>query len=653
MQTGGKHYVSFNDDGNEFSFTDKFNSPLLTLNKDIKLRCLFIDASTQFSQKKNYVGIIFWGKGFYRENKTSRGMEDIYVASKWIESSARLKYTGGEAFNAGTVIIMESDNSKSQTSAPHWKLWEKFFGKSYKEFIIENPDTFYLMTGFSWNSIGKQFIFRSGLANSTNLTKGFIDNPIYSESHSHIRDNLITTGDTIENIRTKNIDITQKEEDTHLQQILQVKLNELFTNNCNPYNNSYNPPVKWYRISPDHTNQTIISPNSKVSLIEDKHLIWTLENGLNMRGLKYNCPKPKKDLRIHQYEKVYTYTYTYNDDDLYPNLYLSNEYWTSELYHKSSTKPDDHVYYFDYHNMTQIDIWYEGLVENDQIRMSHLVRDPIFRSDNEDHQRRLLNFVNSHIGRSRAEVDRAEVTRAEVDRARARADRAKAGRAEVTRAELDRAEAEVTRAEVARAEVDRARAEAGRARSARARAEVTRAEVARAEADRARSEVARAKVDRARAEVTRADVARAEADRARSEVARAKVDRARAEAGRARSARARAEVTRAEVARAEADRASSEVARAEVDRARADRAKAGRAEADRTRAEVGRAAVGRVAVGRDADDKQKRIDALFNTVNQTRNHLLQPSTSVDTKAKYLKYKNKYLKLQKYILNAKK
>ena len=395
MQIGGKHYVSFNETIKKFSFMDKFDRNLLSLNYDINLRCLFQDSSSTFSEDKNYVGIIFWGKGYYQQMKDQNDIKDIYVIRNWIEKTTRHK----EAFNSGTVIIMESDKlikTSTISSNPHWKLWEYIFGKSYNNFIIENPNTFYLMTGFSWNKNDKQFIFKSGLANSTNQSKNILvennlgDSPYYT----HIKYDLIASGDDnyvfadLDKIKKKEIDSIHKDEDIHLQDFLLDKLSTLFTNNCYPYNIvSYNPPVKWYRITPDHEKLTFISSN--VSLIKDKYLIWILEDRLNMYGKMLNCPKPELYKQI-QLNKVYAK----NILGMQTFPFLVNKYWTSELYHKSSINPDSHIYYFDYHNMLQIDIWFEGKLQNNKVRMSYLVRDPIFKNGNEKLQEHLLEIIN-------------------------------------------------------------------------------------------------------------------------------------------------------------------------------------------------------------------------------------------------------------------
>ena len=168
---GGKHYVSFDDIKKEFSFKDKFDRILLSLNYDINLQCIFKDPSSKISQDTNYVGIIFWGKGYYQQMRNKHDMKDIYVIRNWIDQTINHKgKANNTAFNSGTVIIMESSKQMElggNNTNPHWKLWEYIFGNSYNNFIIENPNTFYLMTGFSWNQESKEFIFKSGLANTT------------------------------------------------------------------------------------------------------------------------------------------------------------------------------------------------------------------------------------------------------------------------------------------------------------------------------------------------------------------------------------------------------------------------------------------------------------------------------------------------------
>ena len=403
MQIGGKHYVSFDDSKREFSFKDKFDRPLLSLNYDIELRCILRDPSSIISPNVNYVGIIFWGKGYYQQMKNKDDMKGIYIIRNWIDQTINSR--GGKihtAFNTGTVIMMESSKLMKDginNSNPHWKLWEHVFGKSHADFIVDNPSIFYLMTGFSWNQDAQQFIFRSGLANTTNNGKQLLvkRDLTRTNDYSHIKYDLVVSGDDntvfgdLDKSEKDEITSIHKDEDPVLQKFLSKQLNKLIINNkSNPYELvSYKPPVKWYRVTPDHAKSVVISSEpGDINLITDKYIIWNLENGLTRQGDRLYCPEPMIHARKHN-GKVYKSNILTKKT----SPYLTNKYWTSELYHKSGVHPDNHVYYYDYHNMLQIDIWFEGTIHKEKLRMSYLAREPKFENGNDELQDILLKII--------------------------------------------------------------------------------------------------------------------------------------------------------------------------------------------------------------------------------------------------------------------
>ena len=376
MQVGGKHYVSI--DSRNITFNDYLGEKLLSIPKnDFRLTYLFEDTGNDFDSKRNYVGLIFWAKILV--NKET-GLPNK-VLKNWTMPTNRhdgMARPGQEAFRTGTVLmrpINELSNPKSRS--PHWILWEDFFKYNkekqiYLDYVADNPETALLITGFSYTARGEKWSFRSALANSTAHFKHF-------------------DGDTKVEYMIKNVlaDDTSKtdykkfkEEDGELAETLEKEIKVLI-NNKGVY--PIKGKIKWSRISPDHKTGNL--DNGNVSELTDPFVINTLEEGYLKTKNLTNPPMPEVESKIQFEHGVYSNNRErfrignpHNKIDR-GTIYLEPDtFKISDFYHKGtgSRNSDGHVYYFDYANMIQVDVWFEGQRQNGQVRISKLIRDPPF-----------------------------------------------------------------------------------------------------------------------------------------------------------------------------------------------------------------------------------------------------------------------------------